>query len=178
MPTEISGATGVNKVQTGAIETGDMPTGSVLQIVSGTPLASTVSTTTNNSWVTTGVSVAITPLSTSSKILVLQTLLTSTSNSNAYTNGIYTLQRSIASGSYSIVTPYSSVDGGGNTYGGLSLSSYGGATELGSSSSLNHLDSPNTTSECTYLVYFRVVPGYGTAHIKKGSTLIAMEVSA
>ena len=32
MPTEISGATGVNKVQTGAIETGDLPAGSILQV--------------------------------------------------------------------------------------------------------------------------------------------------
>ena len=168
--------TGALPAISGASLTG-ITTGKILQVVSGTPRSSNASTTTTGSWVNSGTNVNITPSSTSSKILVLQTLLTTTSNSGAYTNGLYTLQRSIGSGAYSIVTPYSSVDGGGNTYGGLSLSSYGGATELGSSSSLNHLDSPNTTSECTYLVYYRVVPGYGTAHIKKGSTLIALEIA-
>ena len=168
--------TGALPAISGASLTG-ITTGKILQVVSGTPRSSDASTTTTGSWVNSGTNVNITPSSTSSKILVLQTLLTNTSNSGAYTNGLYTLQRSIGSGAYSIVTPYTSVDGGGNTYGGLSLSSYGGATELGSSSSLNHLDSPSTTSECTYLVYFRVVPGYGTAHIKKGSTIIAMEIA-
>jgi len=33
MPTEISGSTGVNKIQSSAIEYGDLPTGSVLQVV-------------------------------------------------------------------------------------------------------------------------------------------------
>ena len=168
--------TGALPAISGASLTG-ITTGKILQVVSGTPRSSDASTTTTGSWVNSGTNVNITPSSTSSKILVLQTLLTSTSNSGAYTNGLYTLQRSIGSGAYSIVTPYTSVDGGGSTYGGLSLSSYGGATELGSSSSLNHLDSPNTTSQCTYLVYYRVVPGYGTAYIKKGSTLIALEIA-
>jgi hypothetical protein len=168
--------TGALPAISGASLTG-ITTGKILQVVSGTPRSSDASTTTTGSWVNSGTNVNITPSSTSSKILVLQTLLTNTSNSGAYTNGLYTLQRSIGSGAYSIVTPYTSVDGGGNTYGGLSLSSYGGATELGSSSSFNHLDSPNTTSQCTYLVYYRVVPGYGTAHIKKGSTLIALEIA-
>ena len=33
MPTEISGSTGVNKIQSSAIEYGDLPTGSVLQVI-------------------------------------------------------------------------------------------------------------------------------------------------
>ena len=177
MPTEISGSTGVDKIQSDAIEKSDLPTGSVLQVVTGTPLASNASTTTSGSWVNTGVSVAITPSSTNSKILVLQTLFAEATNSNNYTYSIYTLQRSIGSGAYSIVTPYSSVDGGGNTFGGLSCRSYGGANELGAGISFNHLDSPNTTSECNYLVYYRVVAGYGTARIQKGSTIMAMEIA-
>lgn len=57
MPTEISGATGVNKVQTGAIETGDMPTGSVLQVVQAT--STTAVTTTSASYQTTGLAATI-----------------------------------------------------------------------------------------------------------------------
>ena len=72
MPTEISGATGVNKVQTGAIETGDMPTGSVLQVVEG-QLTSNFSTS-STSMVDMGLSVSITPTSTSSKIQVFVNL--------------------------------------------------------------------------------------------------------
>ena len=154
-----------------------MPAGSVLQVVTGTPRSSDSTTTTSGSWVNAGVSVVITPSSTSSKILVLQTLIGGSSNSGAYTNALYTLQRSIGTGAYSIVTPYTSTDGGGNVYGGLTNGSYGGATELYTSPSLNHLDSPSTTSECTYLVYFRGLGGYGTAHIKKGSTIMALEIA-
>jgi hypothetical protein len=151
--------------------------GKVLQVVSGTPRASSSSTSTTGSWVNAGVSVSITPSSTSSKILVLQTLLGGTVNGSAYTYAMFTLQRSIGGGSYSIVTPYSSTDGGGNVYGGLEVGSYSGVTELQSSASLNHLDSPNTTSECTFLVYYRTMGGYGTAYIKKGSTIIALEIA-
>jgi len=161
----------------GTVATARLPAGTVLQVVTGTPRSSDSTTTTSGSWVNAGVSVVITPSSTSSKILVLQTLIGGSSNSGAYTNALYTLQRSIGTGAYSIVTPYTSTDGGGNVYGGLTNGSYGGATELYTSPSLNHLDSPSTTSECTYLVYFRGLGGYGTAHIKKGSTIMALEIA-
>jgi hypothetical protein len=66
MATLISGATGVNKVQTGAIETGDMPTGAVLQVVTGTTTTEqSISTT---SWTDTNLSLSITPSATTSKI--------------------------------------------------------------------------------------------------------------
>jgi hypothetical protein len=67
MPTEISGATGVNKVQTGAIETGDLPTGSVIQVVQATNNSQTIIGTSYTACVPT---VTITPSSSSSKILV------------------------------------------------------------------------------------------------------------
>ena len=66
MPTLISGSTGVNKIQTGAIETGDMPTGAVLQVVSGSHgTEQSISTT---SWTDTNLSLSITPSATTSKI--------------------------------------------------------------------------------------------------------------
>jgi hypothetical protein len=167
----------VTAAKMAALASSQMPAGSVIQVVTGTPRSSSTSTTTSGSWTNGGVSVAITPSSTSSKILVLQTILGAVNNSNPYTRAMYTLQRSIGTGAYSIVTPYTSTDGGGNVYGGLELGAYNGATELNSSASLNHLDSPSTTSECTYLVYFRGLGGYGTARIQKGSTIMAMEIA-
>ena len=66
MPTEISGSTGVNKIQSSAIEYGDLPTGSVLQVVTGTNTTEqSISTT---SWTDTNLSLSITPSATTSKI--------------------------------------------------------------------------------------------------------------
>ena len=77
MPTEISGATGVNKVQTGAIEYGDLPTGSVLQMVSTQDTASATGSGTMNDGsipqITHGtefMTLAITPKSATSKLLI------------------------------------------------------------------------------------------------------------
>ena len=173
----IDGSIDTAHIATDQITSAILPAGSVLQVVSGTPRASSSTTTTSASWVDAGVSVAITPSSTSSKILVLQTLLAGSDNGgNNYTRVMYTLQRSIGAGSYSEVTDHSSTDGGGNVYGGLESGAYDGGT-LYTAASLNHLDSPSTTSECTYLVYFRALGGYGTAYILKGSTLIALEIA-
>jgi hypothetical protein len=68
MTTTITGADGVSKVQTGAIEHGDLPSGSVLQVVSASTTAA--QSTTSTSCIDTGLSVAITPSSTSSKVKI------------------------------------------------------------------------------------------------------------
>ena len=47
MPTEISGSTGVNKIQSSAIEYGDLPTGSVIQAKKTKYKASTSTTSTS-----------------------------------------------------------------------------------------------------------------------------------
>jgi hypothetical protein len=68
MTTTITGADGVSKVQTGAIEHGDLPSGSVLQVIhfrNNTEL--TIATTT---YTDSGLTITMTPKSTSSKILV------------------------------------------------------------------------------------------------------------
>ena len=68
MPTEISGSTGVNKIQSSAIEYGDLPTGSVLQVIHD--VDPTAISLTSTSFTDTGLSAQITPKSTSSKILI------------------------------------------------------------------------------------------------------------
>ena len=70
MPTLISGSTGVNKIQDGAIETSDLPAGTVLQVQhvsSGTRVS-----TTHTSWVepSTGYRVSITPQYSNSMIML------------------------------------------------------------------------------------------------------------
>jgi len=70
MPTTITGTDGVSQVQAGAVESGDLPAGSVIQVVSATK-TDTFSTTQNASNIAVpGLSVNITPTSTSSKILL------------------------------------------------------------------------------------------------------------
>ena len=82
MPTEISGSTGVNKIQDNTIVNADinssaaiagsklvMPTGSVLQVKQAYK-TDVFSTTANSDTDITGLSISITPSSTSSKILV------------------------------------------------------------------------------------------------------------
>ena len=78
MATNISGATGVSKVQTGAIETGDLPAGSVVQVVNTQTGAKATGTTTVG-WDDTipqssegdqYMSLAITPTSATNKLLI------------------------------------------------------------------------------------------------------------
>ena len=82
MPTEISGSTGVNKIQDGTVVNADinnsaaiagsklvMPTGSVLQVVSAN--TNTEHNQGGTSYADTGLTCAITPSSSSSKILIL-----------------------------------------------------------------------------------------------------------
>ena len=68
MPTEISGATGVNKVQTGAIETGDLPAGSILQ-VQNFENTNDQALTTSSETTLTGWDFTITKVANNSKIL-------------------------------------------------------------------------------------------------------------
>ena len=147
MPTEISGATGVNKVQTGAIETGDMPTGSVLQVVqvtrTNTQNSGFLISTTSASWTAASLSAAITPSSTSSKILV-QLDISVWHNDHA---------------SYTIYAGGSNI--GGSTYGLKRLTGAAGDW-IGQFATILH--SPSTTSSITYQLYARSESS-GTFHI-------------
>ena len=117
-----------------------LPTGSVLQVVNAT--YSTETTTTSTSFIDTGLSGSITPLYSTSKILVIATI-NGTGKGNA-TQMAFKLLR----GSTSLFNYESSA-----TYTGSAASNYVG------SCGVEYLDSPATTSSTTYKVQFRTVAG-------------------
>ena len=145
MGTTISGATGIDKVQDGTIVNADinssaaiagtklvMPTGSVLQVLESS--GSTQLTTTSTSLIDSNHSLTITPSSTSSKVFVQMTF---NSNVNSNSTGlIYALYR----GSTKI----------GDT-GIAYITTAGQNTHF--PTSLQHLDSPSSTSAVTYKLY-------------------------
>jgi len=79
MPTVITGTDGINQVQAGAVESGDLasgaigsgdlPAGSVIQVVQEVYTSSVAIT--SSSFVATGLVISITPLFSSSKILIM-----------------------------------------------------------------------------------------------------------
>ena len=140
-----------------------LPTGSVIQVVQGT--TTTPASTTSTTFLDSGLSVTITPTSSSSKILVMSDFGTSSGDST----GGMVIQ--LLRGSTALF------------YRGVSYK--GGTTVIYNNASLNHLDSPSTTSATTYKVQYKtqtssstsiINPSYGgfpnpTAHI------IAMEIA-
>ena len=151
MPTEISGSTGVNKIQDNTIVNADINssaaiagskisggTGKVLQVVSGTSTGST--STSSQSYVASNLAATITPTSTSSKIYINVTaFVQQAAQQNHCTITIYRDSTDLAAGQSK---------GFGNWY-----SSTGGFTELFASAS--HLDSPSSTSAITYKIYIK-----------------------
>ena len=126
--------------------------GKVLQVQSAFK-SDTDSTTSTSDVAISGLSLTLTPASTSSKVLVQFDVGTTGNNHNAHS--FYTVYRSIGGGSYNAV---------GHCF----------------------LDSPNTTSEITYKLYFRSSSGSYTMYINRragddlfrGSTsLICTEIS-
>jgi hypothetical protein len=142
-----------------------LPAGSVLQVQQGL-LTTPVSTGTNNTWVTTGLTASITPTSSTSKILA-------TVSGFGYTNGnavqmVVTLYRNSTN-----LSAY----GFSQTYAGSS------ATQGGVS--FTYLDSPTTTSSTTYTVYFTLSNSAGTvtfnsanAYGQPTATIILQEIAA
>jgi hypothetical protein len=141
--------------------------GKVLQVVTATD--STVRSTTSGSFVTASntMSVNITPSSASSKIFVVTsgTCYTDTANQRWRTT---------------IYRDSTNLDGGDSTSQGLCQGFTSSTTSLIASSGMTILDSPNTTSEVTYQVYFRRNDS-GTVYLNeyqvKGS-ITAFEIGA
>jgi hypothetical protein len=144
MPVTIDGTTGVSAVQAGAVTTSDLPAGSVLQVVSVNKV-DVFSTTTKGSWVDiTGMAASITPVSTSSKILVMVQLSIGGGGNN-YGRG-YGVKRGATQlnlGTYGTGSPGSF---------GASTSFSGGDNGGIFTAPFIYLDSPSTTSSTTYQV--------------------------
>ena len=152
MATEISGSTGVNKIQDGTITNADinasaaiagsklLGVGKVLQVVqaSTTTLASQGGTT----YASAGLSGTITPTSSSSKILIMVTqYYTFRTNTTSERQAFFRLMR----GSTEIME---------TVYDRIAVAS--GENRVGTTATFNWLDSPNTTSAITYSTQFKL----------------------
>ena len=173
MALELNGTTGVSLVQDGVITDANLPTGSVLQVPTQA-LTYTQFTTTSTSFADwTGMSVTITPSSTSSRILIFvhcNGIFSGTSGNNPL---LRILRDSTVVG---VPTDYAAFDASNGNNGGGTVS-------------LVLEDSPNTTSAVTYkiqyrsdnggLVYFNVNDS-GSAQLgdeSTNSTLTLMEIA-
>lgn len=147
----------------------NMPAGAVLQVVQGKLSSSfSVSNTGQND---TGLTATITPSSTSSKILCLVTLNGIRTNNTTYNTYIYLLRNG------------SNLDGVGTF---SSFFCYYAATQLnGRVGTVTNmiLDTPATTSACTYKIQFACESASSTAYLNDQntqltpSTIILMEIA-
>ena len=157
MALELNGTTGVSLVQdgvvtaadlaSGAITSGALPAGSVLQVVSATKTDAFDTTNTSLTDIT-GLSVSITPSSASSKILVMANLMVSGTNYEHYlqlVRGSTAIAQADGAGSRPVSTL--------TTYG------YSGQTWESRSAAMSFLDSPSTTLSTTYKVQVKVQGG-------------------
>ena len=114
--------------------------GKVLQVLTFT--VNSAETTNSNSFTATALLKAITPSSSSNKIFVVASGIIQ--SSGAATNSVITLYRdstNLGSASSGMASQYGSGGGGSCNFG------------------MNYLDSPSTTSEVTYRVYFKANSG-------------------
>ena len=159
MPTEISGSTGVNKIQDDTVVAADIassvPLGKVLQVVSDTNTAQ--QTTNSTSFQNSNCSIAITPSSTSSKILILFNIGSLYVSATGYAWG--TVFRGDNTGT--------NLGYGDTGFGGIhSDSGTGGHASVSGS----YLDSPNTTSATTYTLGWRSSSSGYTAYFSGGGS--------
>ena len=176
MPTEISGSTGVNKIQDGTVVDADINSsaaiagskisgsfGKVLQVVMGS--SSTAKISGSSTYQDTGLSASITPSATSSKILAI----VNHTGAEKDAGSTQTNQRlKLVRGSTDIY------ETSNHLLTGVNAAAYFDGPNMA------YLDSPNTTSATTYKTTFRSTSGYGNTYVMLGgtSTIILMEISA
>ena len=150
MPTTITGTDGVSQVQTGAVESGDLPAGSVIQVVEESTY--TRVETTGNAFIDSGVSATITPSSSSSKIFILLSHHFSKDSANTYA-GLRLLRNNTDLGFVS------------------DLIAFNNTTQVGTDFvASSFLDFPNTTSELTYKTQFNNQVSSGTVSIQSDAS--------
>jgi hypothetical protein len=142
---------------TGQVPDANAPVGSVIQMVSST--VSSNITTTSTSYVSTGQSLSITPINTSSKIAIIFTCEVHIVLANTATYVTIYRNGSQITGDYVL---YSGTHSG----------------TLVIPLAINYVDSPATTSAITYEIYFKEGGVPGTATIGPPQrTLTVMEIS-
>jgi len=185
MVTKINGTTGVDKIVDGAITSSDLGTGvggKVLQVISATKTDtfSTTTTMTSGGAAITGLSVTITPSSTSSKFL-----LSSVINCDG-TSAVTQCYAWLARGSTKIGAgdPVGSRIGTGGRF-------YYESNDVSGTIPMQYLDSPSTTSPITYNVYIATENAAGSVVVnrtindtnntsngsRQSSTLTVMEIA-
>jgi hypothetical protein len=135
----------------------------VLQVVQATN--STAVTSTSTSYVTTGLNATITPSSTTSKVLVLVTVVAR--NQNATGTGSYTIFRGTVAGT--------------NLFGAPGFAYIYGDPIMRCTVAGNYLDSPATTSAQTYTVGMKTDSATSAVYAQEASTTSTMtllEISA
>jgi len=158
------------KTITYGLSDGDMPSGSILQVV-GTTITSYVSTSSTSAW-TTAASINITPSSTSSKIAFFSNFVVNIWGTAGRLRGGIRLSRG------------STIINGGGTETVQVRELAGSSFEYLPNSSLNYIDTPGTSSQVTYNL--EIIMGTGGASAfglyssdanGRPSYLMAMEIA-
>ena len=154
MPTEISGSTGVNKIQDGTVVAGDLASSVNLGKIIATYTDqdnSAVQTTSKESWTSTAAAITLTPASTSSKFHIVANACQDLNHGSDYSSApdvTWSVTRAISGGATTnnvTSSPNWRIDArGGST---LHNTNSASMTMVG-------IDSPNTTSAITYTVKF------------------------
>ena len=149
---------------TGQVPDANAPSGSVIQVVQGT--SSTIFTSTTSSYLATGLQATITPISSTSKILLISR---EQLNGDIDNDGL-----GDATGQYALYRNGSMIFQSNSTTfarGGLQRINDGG---------FKYLDSPNSTSALTYATYLRMSGGSRAvvANNDALSTMILLEIAA
>jgi len=183
-PLTLDGTTGVSAVQTGAVESGDLPAGSVIQVVSTTKTDTFSTTQSESNIAVPGLSVNITPTSASNEILLIGVVMMSSENRYAYwsfyRDGV-DIAIGDASGNRTSVTASNSSNQNNTAY-----------EEIAHQVASHFLDSPATTSAVNYeinvgmayeflkTIYVNRQPNDGNnfvSNVRGISTLTAMEIA-
>jgi hypothetical protein len=164
MALELHGTTGVSLVQDGVLTDANMPAGNVLQVVSAT--YATTTATASTSYVDTGLTASITPLSSNSKILVSTTTSFYLYNGGADNGCAFQIVR----GATSILSPISN---------SVYIAGPTASTEQVFNFPLLYLDSPSTTSATTYKIQMKGVNGSTISAQNGGNTsvIVLMEIA-
>ena len=145
MTGELGSAVVGRGITSGTITSGvTFPAGHILNVVSNSPDIAQTSTTSTN-YITSGLSQAITPSATSSKIFITISVSVSVVNSSCRLT-IYRDSTNIAPG------------GDDNTHGFARLTTSSGG-DTWENTAIQFLDSPNTTAPITYTLYYRAESG-------------------
>ena len=136
--------------------------GGILQVKSATKVDTQSFSDTTVRGDVTGLNLSLTPASASNKVWVMFNVTHWGNDSHCQ------IERQIASGSYSIISPPTGISGSRTpTHSG---GSHRDTYEL-NTASMNVLDAPNTTSVCNYKITFNNAPGGGaTGYINRPNT--------